>query len=86
MYTANKHSVVESRNAMWHDMTGLAQIRSKISLFCISFFVQEPTTLDKLPGINDQEAPLIKIDCSTWSELTFILHAGVSQVTSEIMW
>jgi hypothetical protein len=48
MYPANKHLVVESRNVTWYDWTHPDPNQD------VSFFVEEPTTLAKLPEINDQ--------------------------------
>jgi hypothetical protein len=49
MYTAEKNSVVESRDVTWHDWTRPDPKRD------LSFFIQEPTTLTERAGIDDQE-------------------------------
>jgi hypothetical protein len=48
MYTAEKHSVVESRDVQWHDWSRPDPKRG------ISFFIQEPKSLDELAGIDDR--------------------------------
>jgi hypothetical protein len=52
MYKIDKNSIVESRDVTWNDWSRPDPKRN------VSIFVQQPTTLKEIPGIDDKEAVL----------------------------